>query len=193
MQVRVLPGVPFRRVSPTTRDAPLRTERLGVEIPHAAPIAHVVQCRDGALKTRTVSVQIRPWAPSACSPMKRRPAQTGKVAGASPATRTISGMPTGQASRASVLTSACLIRACGASPRHSAILCARSSKRAGGFITRIALDECLDPERYRTRVPCRNVVEGVRIDEELARKASVVHPIASANLAPSAIDGRSPA
>ena len=25
------------RVSPTTRDAPLRTERLGVEIPHAAP------------------------------------------------------------------------------------------------------------------------------------------------------------
>ena len=26
-----------RRVSPTTRDAPLRTERLRVEIPHAAP------------------------------------------------------------------------------------------------------------------------------------------------------------
>jgi hypothetical protein len=38
-----------------------------------------------------------------------------------------------------------------------------------------------------------NVVEGVRIDEELARKASVVHPIASANLAPSANIGRSPA
>ena len=63
-----------RRVSPTTRDAPLRTERLGVEIPHAAPdfassfgsaghFAHVVQCRDDALKTRTVSVQLRPWAP----------------------------------------------------------------------------------------------------------------------------------
>ena len=31
--------------------------------------------------------------------------------------------------------------------------CARSSKRAGGLITRIALDECRDPERYRTRVP----------------------------------------
>ena len=28
----------FCSVSPTTRDAPLRTERLGVEIPHAAPI-----------------------------------------------------------------------------------------------------------------------------------------------------------
>ena len=39
-----------------------------MEIPHAAPIdglapaAHVVQRRDGALKTRRVSVQIRPWA-----------------------------------------------------------------------------------------------------------------------------------
>jgi hypothetical protein len=30
-------------------------------------------------------------------------------------------MPTGQASRASVLTSACPMRASGASPRHSAI------------------------------------------------------------------------
>ena len=38
LQVRFLPGVPFCRVSPTTRGAPLRTERLGVEIPHAAPI-----------------------------------------------------------------------------------------------------------------------------------------------------------
>ena len=136
LQVRVLPGVPFRRVSPTTRDAPLRTERFWVEIPHAAPIvgpapaALVVQCRDGALKTRTVSVQLRPWAPAACSPMKRRPAQTGKVAGASPATRTIFGMSTGQASRASVLTSACLIRACGASPRHSASLCRWPPQRA---------------------------------------------------------------
>ena len=30
--------------------------------------AHVVQCRDGALKTRTVSVQVRPWAPVAVQP-----------------------------------------------------------------------------------------------------------------------------
>jgi hypothetical protein len=44
--------------------------------------AHVVQGRDGALKTRPVSVQIRPWAPTACSPRQRRSAQTGKVAGA---------------------------------------------------------------------------------------------------------------
>ena len=34
--------------------------------------------------------------------------------------------------------------------RHS---CARSSKRAGGLIPRIALDQCRVPERYRTRVP----------------------------------------
>src|SRR5436190_3465204 len=86
--------------------------------------------------------------------MQRRSAQTGKAAGASPATRTKfkvllvvvlvvvlellpsitrtrrrtrtieNGMSTGQARRASVLTSACL-RASGASPRHSASLCRR--------------------------------------------------------------------
>jgi hypothetical protein len=33
--------------------------------------------------------------------------------------------------------------------------CARSSKRAGGLIPRIALDQCRVPERYRTRVPFR--------------------------------------
>ena len=154
--------------------------------------AHVVQCRDGALKTRTVSVQIRPWAPTACSPTQRHEAQTFESAGANPATRTISGMPTGQASRASVLTNACL-RASGASPRHSAIFCARSSKRTVRLISGVALDECLDREHYPARVPFRSVVEGVRIDEELARKVSVVHPIASANLAPSANAGRSPA
>ena len=36
---------------------------------------------------------------------------------------------------------------------HGIPPCARSSKRAGGFIPRIALDQCRDPERYRTRVP----------------------------------------
>ena len=45
----------------------LRTA-TGVQILHAvpfggtAPAAQVVQRRDGALKTREVSVQIRPWA-----------------------------------------------------------------------------------------------------------------------------------
>ena len=35
----------------------------------------------------------------------------------------------------------------------------------------------IGPERYRTRAPpFLSVMEGVRIDEELARKASVVHP-----------------
>ena len=55
---------------------------------HQFQFAHVVQRRDGALKTRTVSVRVRPWAPTACRPMKRRSAQDGKVAGASPAART---------------------------------------------------------------------------------------------------------
>jgi hypothetical protein len=60
------------------------------------------------------------------------------------------GMSTGRASRASVLTSACL-RASGASPRHSATAC--SSKRTGGFILRIALDQCRVRERYPARRP----------------------------------------
>lgn len=34
---------------------------------------------------------------------------------------------------------------------------ARSLKRAGGFIPRIALDECRDPERYRTRASISRV------------------------------------
>jgi hypothetical protein len=46
--------------------------------------------------------------------------------------------------------------------RHS---CARSSKRAGGFIPRIALDQCRVPERYRTRVPFRTP------EREVARAA----------------------
>lgn len=75
----------LRRVSPTTRGAPLRTERSGVEIPHAAPnvgpapAAHVVQRRDSALKTRTVPVQLRPWAPAArvaqCRGTKLKPSR----------------------------------------------------------------------------------------------------------------------
>jgi len=60
------------------------------------------------------------------------------------------------------------------------------------LISGVALDECLALERYQTRAPFSIFVEGVRIDEELARKASVVYPIASANLAPSANSGRSP-
>ena len=61
------------------------------------------------------------------------------------------GMSTGRASRASVLTSACL-RASGASPRHSAIS-AFSSKRTVRLINGIALDECRARERYPARRP----------------------------------------
>ena len=66
LQVRALPGVPFCRVSPTTRGAPLRTERLGVELPHAAPFglsqdrARRSRSGDrGTRTTRTVSARTR--------------------------------------------------------------------------------------------------------------------------------------
>lgn len=102
---------------------------------------HVVQCRDGALKTRTVSVQVRPWAPTVCSPTRRDvPLKPGRLqVHCNSRQRTVLlghltrkaweahschadqfGMSTGQARRASVLTSACLQES-GASPRHSAM------------------------------------------------------------------------
>ena len=63
------------------------------------------------------------------------------------------GMSTGRASRTCLLNSGLPERGvwCESTAfRHS---CARSSKRAGGLIPRIALDQCRVPERYRTRVP----------------------------------------
>jgi hypothetical protein len=63
------------------------------------------------------------------------------------------GMSTGRASRTCLLNSGLPKRGvwCESTAfRHS---CARSSKRAGGLIPRIALDQCRVPERYRTRVP----------------------------------------
>jgi hypothetical protein len=64
-------------------------------------------------------------------------------------------MSTGRASRTCLLNSGLPKRGvwCESTAfRHS---CARSSKRAGGLIPRIALDQCRVPERYRTRVPFR--------------------------------------
>jgi len=64
-------------------------------------------------------------------------------------------MSTGRASRTCLLNSGLPEKGvwCESTAfRHS---CARSSKRAGGLIPRIALDQCRVPERYRTRVPFR--------------------------------------
>src|SRR5688572_4290730 len=64
-------------------------------------------------------------------------------------------MSTGRASRTCLLNSELPAKGvwCESTAfRHS---CARSSKRAGGLIPRIALDQCRVPERYRTRVPFR--------------------------------------
>src|SRR6059036_1632044 len=83
MRVRVLPGVPisfticdFRLTifaALVQRQETLRSDRRGWGWKSLTRhhFAHVVQCRDGALKTRTVSVRIRPWAPTACSPIRR--------------------------------------------------------------------------------------------------------------------------
>jgi hypothetical protein len=63
------------------------------------------------------------------------------------------GMSTGRAGRTCLLNSGLPEKGvwCESTAfRHS---CARSSKRAGGLIPRIALDQCRVPERYRTRVP----------------------------------------
>ena len=65
------------------------------------------------------------------------------------------GMSTGRAGRTCLLNSGLPEKGvwCESTAfRHS---CARSSKRAGGLIPRIALDQCRVPERYRTRVPFR--------------------------------------
>jgi hypothetical protein len=165
----------------------------GANPSRATSFAHVVQRRDGALKTRTVSVQIRSWAPSACSPRQRRSAQTGKFAGAlqfakanspilGPLTRNAweahschadqFGMSTGQANRASVLTSACpLGKWCTAvrdsEPSHFGNPSCRaweatlhgippsacSSKGTVRLINGIALDECRVREHYPARRP----------------------------------------
>jgi hypothetical protein len=68
------------------------------------------------------------------------------------------GMSTGRASRTCLLNSGLPERGvwCESTAfRHS---CARSSKRAGGLIPRIALDQCRVPERYRTRVPFESLI-----------------------------------
>ncbi len=115
--------------------------------------AHVVQGRDGALKTRPVPVQVRPWAPSACGPTQRHEAQTFDSAGASPATRTKMECPPAKAPGLFAKQCVPAGKWCKSTAfRHS---CACSSKRAGGLIPCIALDECRDPERYRTRAPVR--------------------------------------
>ena len=124
----------------------------GANPSRATKFAHVVQRRDGALKTRTVSVRVRPWAPTACSPMKRRSAQDGKVAGASPATRT--SLECQSVERPSLFAKQC-------APRKRSVVqvhgippfSACSSKRTGGFIPRIALDQCRVRERYPARRP----------------------------------------
>ena len=70
------------------------------------------------------------------------------------------GMSTGRASRTCLLNSGLPERGVWCESTAFRFLqtatSARSSKRAGGLIPRIALDQCRVPERYRTRVPFLN-------------------------------------
>ena len=114
--------------------------------------AHVVQRRDSALKTRTVPVQIRPWAPTACSPISRGvPLKTGRLQ-----VRVLPRGPIWNVNRTSepgLFAKQCAPGNESVAQIHGIPPCARSSKRAVRLISGVALDECRVPERYRTRVP----------------------------------------
>ncbi len=88
----------LRRVSPPiSRGVPLRTGEVGGGTPSRgtnfifggpAQAAPVAQRRGGGFKPRTSVSATLTGSTTACGPMQRRSAQAGKVAGASPATRT---------------------------------------------------------------------------------------------------------
>src|SRR5579859_6455284 len=59
----------------------------------------------------------------------------------------------GKRQKAEVILREALIGFCILPSDFSPSFRARSSKRAGGLIPRIALDQCRVPERYRTRAP----------------------------------------
>ena len=149
----VLPGAPrFIGALAQQKRRPAQTGKVeGANPSRATNFAHVVQCRDGALKTRTVSVQVRPWAPTACSPIRRDvPLKTERLQ--------VQVLPRGpiwnvhRTSEPGLGANECVPSGkwCESTAfRHSAC----SSKRTGGFITRIALDQCRVRERYPARRP----------------------------------------
>src|SRR6266496_900802 len=168
MRVRVLPGVPisfticdFRLTifaALVQRQETLRSERRGWGWKSLTRhhFAHVVQRRDGALKTREVSVRIRPLAPLRVAQCRGVPLKTERLQ--------VQVLPRGpiwnvnRTSEPGLGANECVPS--GKWCKSTAFRafaggrdCARSSKRAGGLIPRIALDQCRVPERYRPRVP----------------------------------------
>src|SRR6266487_4200891 len=91
MRVRVLPGVPISFTicdlrltifaALVQRQETLRSERggWGWKSLTRHHFAHGVQRRDGALKTREVSVQIRPWAPPRVAQGRGVPLKTERL------------------------------------------------------------------------------------------------------------------
>ena len=135
-----------------------------VVFPRSVPCAqaHVVQRRDSALKTRTVSVQLRPWAPAFApsfgSASQPRVAQCRGVP-LKPERLQVQVLPRGpiwnvhRSSEPGLGANECVPLGKWCKSTAFRQPCARSSKRGGGFIPRIALDQCRDPEHYRTRAP----------------------------------------
>ncbi len=119
-----------------------------------------------------MSVRVRPWAPTACSPIRRDvPLKTERLQ--------VQVLPRGpiwnvhRSSAPGLFAKQCVPSGkwCESTAfRHS---CARSSKRAGGLIPRIALDQCRVPERYRTRVPFRFFVPIAQNTEQARPKRQV--------------------
>jgi hypothetical protein len=119
--------------------------------------AHVVQCRDGALKTRTVSVRVRPWAPGGRAQAPRVaqcrgvPLKTERLQ-----VQVLPRGPFWNVNRTSELglgANECVLHMEDVVQVHGIPPSACSSKRTGGFITRIALDKCRVRERYPARRP----------------------------------------
>ena len=161
--MRVLPDAPIYAALAQLPEAP-RSDRRGCGWKSLTRhhFAHVVQRRDGALKTRKVPVQVRPWAPPRVAQCRGVPLKTEMLQvqvlprgpiwnvnrSSEPGLGANECVPPGKWCKSTAFRQPLQAASLGRRTQR-----ARSSKRAGGLIPRIALDECRDPERYRTRVP----------------------------------------
>ena len=125
--------------SPIRRDVPLKTERLRVRILPRGPFGMSTGRASRASVLTSAPFFRRVWRKSTAF-RQPSPGTQEWVKAAAP--------------KHMVRRRATSIRNMGYGPAsQTPNYCARSSKRAGGLINRIALDQCRVPERYRTRVP----------------------------------------
>ena len=161
MQVRVLPGVPIHAALAQLQEA-LRSDRRGWGWKSLTRhhFAHVAQGRGSALKTRPVSVQIRPWAPAARVAQRRgtklKPSKVRvQIPPRAPFWNVNRSSEPGLGANECVPLLRDVVRVHGIPPvfggRAQAPAC--SSKRTVRLINGIALDECRVRERYPARRP----------------------------------------